>query len=128
MSSENNNDDEKKTLLVLISKGVSDRTQASNQSKALTMLKAHDTPYETIDGMDPHQRETRDALFKTSGIRGSYPQFFFANKSGTMTYFGNFEKIENINELSSLPDDVLKDNPEVETWDRVFSNIVEKFD
>lgn len=48
--------DEKK-LLVLISHGVSDRTQATNQSRALTLLKAKNCPYIEVDGMDPELKE-----------------------------------------------------------------------
>ena len=48
---------EQKKLLVLISRGVSDRTQAANQSRALTLLKAKNTPYIEVDGMDPELKE-----------------------------------------------------------------------
>jgi|JI9StandDraft_1071089.scaffolds.fasta_scaffold2257188_1 hypothetical protein len=48
---------EEKKLLVLISRGVSDRTQAANQSRAFTFLKAKNTPYIEIDGNDPELRE-----------------------------------------------------------------------
>jgi hypothetical protein len=44
-------------LIVLVSIGVSDRTQASNQSRAMTLLQARGTPYVEVDGMDPTQRE-----------------------------------------------------------------------
>ena len=48
---------EKRKLLVLISEGVSDRRQADNQAKALNLLNVKKLPYETVNGMDPNQRE-----------------------------------------------------------------------
>jgi hypothetical protein len=44
---------EQKKLLVLVSKGVSDRTQATNQARALQLFKAKKTPYIEVNGMDP---------------------------------------------------------------------------
>lgn len=48
---------EQKKLLVLISRGVSDRTQATNQERAFTLLRAKQTPYIEVDGMDPELKE-----------------------------------------------------------------------
>lgn len=48
---------EPKRLIVLVSKGVSDRSQAANQSRAMTLLKAKRTPFVEVDGMDLNQRE-----------------------------------------------------------------------
>ncbi len=63
-------------LIILISNGVYDMVQASNQREALRTLDDFNIPYDTIDGMDPEMREKRNALFETSGIRGNYPQIF----------------------------------------------------
>jgi hypothetical protein len=48
---------EPQRLIVLISKGVSDRTQASNQSRAMTLLLSKGAPFVEVDGMDPNQKE-----------------------------------------------------------------------
>ena len=48
---------EPQRLIVLISKGVSDRTQASNQSRAMTLLLSKRAPFVEVDGMDPNQKE-----------------------------------------------------------------------
>lgn len=48
---------EPQRLIVLMSEGVSDRTQASNQSRALNLLEAKKIPHIAVDGMDPAQRE-----------------------------------------------------------------------
>jgi|Transcript_18747 hypothetical protein len=118
---------EEKKLLVLISRGVSDRTQAANQSRAFTFLKAKNTPYIEIDGNDPELREIRNELFEISGIRGNYPQFFVAFKDGSTKFLGDFEKLELLNDNSALPEDVLENHPEIETWDSVLGNVVSSF-
>ena len=48
---------EKKVLVMLVSNGVSNLTQASNQRKAKTILKAKGTPYVEVDGMLPEHRD-----------------------------------------------------------------------
>ena len=48
---------DKKVLVVLVSNGVSDLTQASNQRKALTILQGRRTPYVEVDGMLPEHRD-----------------------------------------------------------------------
>lgn len=117
-----------KRLVVLISNGVCDRVQSKNQLHALHILAARSTPYIAVDGMDPEQRESRDTLFGVSGIRGNYPQFFFAYDDYRTTEFeflGGYELIQRLNEVDSLPVDFLVANPHVETWDKVFGDVVE---
>mmetsp|Transcript_17367 Transcript_17367/g.25489 ORF Transcript_17367/g.25489 Transcript_17367/m.25489 type:complete len:111 (+) Transcript_17367:106-438(+) len=106
----------KQKLLVLISKGVSDRTQASNQRRAITILDSKGIPYETIDGMDPDQRDRRNELFGISGVRGNYPQFFLVQmdndggENGVTSYLGDWGKLEEINDTS--------------TWNEVFASVI----
>jgi len=118
---------EQKKLLVLISRGVSDRTQAANQSRALTLLRAKNTPYLEVDGNDPEMKEIRDELFQISNLRGNYPQFFLAFPDGSTTFLGDWEKVEAINDSSDLPEDILENNPNIETWEKVFGNVVSSF-
>lgn len=117
---------EPKKLIVLISKGCHDRTQSANQSKALDWFNSRNVPYALVNGNDVHQRERRNELFDASGVRGNYPQFFFEHKDGNLSYF-NFEKLESLNETGGLPPEVLAQHPELETWDKVFSTVVEEF-
>lgn len=49
--------EEPQRLVVLVSNGVSDRTQSSNQSRARTLLQSRGTPHVEVDGMDPNQKE-----------------------------------------------------------------------
>ena len=118
----------KKRLVVLISKGVSDRAQKTNQQRALSILAARKTPYEEVDGMNPIQKERREMLFGVSKIRGNYPQFFLACTAGrgsineTTTYLGNYHWIHELNDTVDLPQDILAANPDLETWDRVLGD------
>ena len=118
----------KKRLVVLISKGVSDRAQKTNQQRALSILAARKTPYEEVDGMDPTQKERREMLFGVSKIRGNYPQFFLACTAGrgsineTTTYLGNYHWIHELNDTVDLPQDIREANPDLETWDRVMGD------
>lgn len=66
-------------------------------------------------------------LFKVSGIRANYPQFFFEYEDGTFEFIGNWEKVEGYSENSTLPQDILDAHPSIETWDTVFGNVVETF-
>ena len=118
----------KKRLVVLISKGVSDRTQKTNQQRALSILNARKTPYEEVDGMDSTQKERREMLFGVSKIRGNYPQFFLACSTGrvsmneTTKYLGNYQWLNELNDTVDLPQDILTANPDLETWDRALGD------
>jgi hypothetical protein len=64
----------------------------------------------------------REELFRISGKRGAYPQFFLvrvSETSKTTTYLGDWEYIEGLNDASGLPADILKANPTIVTWDKV---------
>lgn len=90
-------------------------------------MKAKNTPYIEVDGMDSELKEIRNELFQISNMRGNYPQFFLAFPDGSTTFLGNWEKIEAINDSSDLPKDILENNPDIETWDKVFGNVVSTF-
>jgi len=118
---------EKKILVVLVSNGVSDLTQASSQRKTMNLLNAKKLPYVEVDGMNPEHRESRNELFEISGTRGHYPQFFFVHQNGSTSYFGDWEKIEAINETSCLPKEILQKHPEIETWNDFFGDVIASF-
>jgi len=123
---------EKRSVLALVSEGVIDRVQSSNQRRALFLLDVRGVPYEKVDGMDPAQREVRDDLFELAGFGGdggkpvsyTYPQFFFVG-DGTVSYVGDFERLLSLNDASDIPGDILDQNPDLETWERVFVNLVD---
>ena len=131
---------QKRSVLALVSEGVIDRVQSSNQRRALFLLDAKKVPYEKVDGMDPAQREVRDDLFELAGFGGSddgdgndlarkrkpvsYPQFFFVG-DGAVSYVGDFERLLSLNDASDIPKEILDQHPELETWERVFVNLVD---
>ena len=69
----------------------------------------------------------RNELFGISGIRANYPQFFFLHQDGSSHFIGSWSEIENVNETSNLPKDILEANPHILTWDKVFGNVVDSF-
>lgn len=117
-----------KKLICLVSKGCHDRQQSANQSRVLDWLTSRKVPHTIVDGMDLDQREKRDKLFEISGVRGNYPQFFFELRDGHISFFGNFNKIDELNETSGLPPDLLAQHHGLETWEKVFGCVVESFD
>ena len=40
-----------------------------------------------------------------------------------MSYLGDFDTLEGINDASGLPDDVLEANPSIMTWDKVLGTL-----
>jgi len=122
---------EKRSVLALVSEGVIDRVQSSNQRRALFLLDARGVPYEKVDGMDPAQREVREGLFELAGFGAAngkavcYPQFFFVGEHGTISYVGDFDRLLSLNDSSDIPKEILDDHPDLETWERVFVNLVE---
>eukprot|EP00956_Cyclotella_meneghiniana_P040357 scaffold193320_cov69-Cyclotella_meneghiniana.AAC.2 len=80
-------------LTVLISNGVADYKQRSNQQSALQLLADWSLPYTTIDGMDISQVDRRNELFSVSGIRGNYPQIFSC-ENNNYRYLGGYDWLE----------------------------------
>ncbi|EJK72119.1 hypothetical protein THAOC_06381 [Thalassiosira oceanica] len=77
---------------ILVSTGVFDLEQRANQAAALRLLRGVDIDYEIVDGMDPAQKDRRDAFFAISGLRGCYPQVFFDQTH----YLGGFEYLRGL--------------------------------
>ena len=81
--------------------------------------------------MDPEQREVREGLFELAGFGAAngkavcYPQFFFVGEHGTISYVGDFDRLLSLNDASDIPKEILEDHPDLETWERVFVNLVE---
>jgi len=49
------------------------------------------------------------------------------HSNGATSYFGNYERLEELNETSSLPKEVLDANPDFETWVKAFRDVVDSF-
>lgn len=68
-----------KRIILLVSNGISDRKQASAQNNSQSLLNGRRVLYEVVDGADPSQLDRRNELFRISGVRGLYPQWFIHN-------------------------------------------------
>lgn len=117
-------------ILMMITNMGMNRTQVQNQQRAAMLMNALHIPYETIDGSDPANKDSRNALFKLSDMRGMYPQFFVVSEGDNgdphTTFLGDWETVEGINDSSSLPDELLEANPTLLTWDRVPGLVIKK--
>ena len=82
-------------------------------------------------------KERRNKLF-SKGLRGQYPQVFLVSggeggdarggKGGddneTITFIGLYEAVQDLNEMNDLPVEVLKANPQLQTFDQVFKSVI----
>jgi hypothetical protein len=121
-SSNNNNNDDARSILMLMS--TFGRSQLMHQERAMMLFENMGIPYKCMDGSAPDRKDERNALFQLSGLRGIYPQFFLVqgddgNNNDNLRCLGDYDAIEGINEASTLPNDVLQDNPTILTWDRL---------
>lgn len=87
-------DSKQQTLVVLVSSGLADYTQKANQKAALNLLGDLCLPYETVDGVDPLEREKRNKFFQVSGVRGNYPQLFVVGGDDDCRYLGGYDWLE----------------------------------
>lgn len=79
------------------------------QEMAFRIIAAAGVDHELIDGADPALYARRDALFKKSGRRGVYPQFFVydddeleQDDEESVKYLGNLDQLERLNDASEL--------------------------
>jgi hypothetical protein len=120
-TSNNNNNDDARSILMLMS--TFGRSQLMHQERAMMLFESMGIPYQCMDGSAPDRKDERNALFQLSGLRGIYPQFFLVQgddgNNDNLRCLGDYDAIEGINEASTLPNDVLQDNPTILTWDRL---------
>ena len=65
-------------------------------------------------------KEKRDECFGISGVRGNYPQCFLENTSdGKIEFVGLWDAIEGMVECNDIPADVIANNPDIKTFDKV---------
>jgi len=108
-------------MIVLISRGVCFRDQAFNQERALYLLKSKKIQCELIDGMNQEHAERREELFHISGIRGHYPQIFISSQ-GALTYIGNQETLQQLNDDGKLCPELLNDRTDNDILNKVIDN------
>ena len=108
-------------LLLLMSSIALSRGTLQQQERAATLLTANKIPFTALDGADPQVKGRRNELFEQSGMN-KYPQFFVVRWVDKNTSFlGTWENIEEINDASQLPSDILQANPSIVTWEKVLS-------
>jgi hypothetical protein len=52
-------------------------------------------------------------------MRAVYPQFFLMHGQDRIEFLGDWDKLEAVNESSSLPIEILEQNPDIMTWDKI---------
>ena len=97
---------------------------ARRQERAIEILASSGIEYETVDGSNPEMKTRRDELFKISGRRGVYPQFFVLdddvyNGQEDVSFIGEWDDIEQVNDASGLPQAMLEAHPSIKTWDAI---------
>jgi hypothetical protein len=93
-------------LIVLISKFSGTLQQRTKQDRAISILKGKKiNNIEEVDGSAPINKDLRNLLFGISGVRGDYPQFFLLNDQDNVTYLGNFDWLEYMNDIGSFTND-----------------------
>lgn len=68
-------------------------------------MQAFNIEYKTVDAIN--EPEERGRLCKISGVTGGYPQVFLKLEGKDEEYIGNYDKILELVELNSMPDEEL---------------------
>ncbi|KAI2513439.1 hypothetical protein MHU86_913 [Fragilaria crotonensis] len=116
-----------KKLLVLVSTRCLDPQQEQNQRDAIALLRQRKVPFETVDGMNPLQRTRREELYRISGARAQYPQFFFLHADGRTTHLGDFKTLQNLHHAEGLPRSYRNATPGIMTWNEIFCDTSQIF-
>ncbi len=118
--SKSKKDREPLTCLLLVSYILSTPGQESDQRRCRNILQAKGIAVKEIDGGDPENVDKRNFLFKLSGQRGIYPLVFLCSASDHYKFVGTWSNVEELIELSDLPQEFLNDHPEISTFDKIF--------
>lgn len=102
-------------------------TVTGRQNRATEMLEASGVAFEMVNGSDPSKRKEREKLFKISGRRGVYPQFFIFDPNDlgdeeTVDFIGDWEHFEQMNDTEGLPEDTVVAHPNIRTWKSLLGN------
>lgn len=73
----------------------------SAQEQLFQLLKANKVKYVEIDCAEPSNKEARAAAWAISGKRAVYPQLFTRTAEGALTFIGDWEAVQTMNECNS---------------------------
>jgi hypothetical protein len=63
----------------------------------------------------------RDELFRISQLPGQYPQFFVVDENKEASYIGDLQRLQDIDEDSTLPESIIGAHPLIMTWERLLN-------
>merc|ERR1712166_501343 len=78
----------------------------SEYAKLQTIMLAKKVEFDEVDGSAEDKKDIRDKLFAL-GERGKYPQVFIRDGEDVYEFMGDFEKIQNMTEVSNM----IKESP-----------------
>ena len=94
-------------------------------------------PFDEIEASKPANRKLRDALIQVArlimltcwivvdhGGRVEFPLLFIMRSNRNIQFVGNWDRIQDILDAESIPDNLLKQAPEVNTFYRYFRNML----
>lgn len=73
--------------------------QEHSQRSCRRILDSVKIDYDDIDGAKPEHKDLRNRLWDVSKKRGVYPQVFVEDGQGIITYIGDYDVIEHLNEF-----------------------------
>lgn len=95
-----------KDFVMLYSSQSGSNHQTKNMKSSKEIMKSIGVQPVIVDGADPKQKATRDELFRLSGVRGNYPQFFVKSQLGATEFFGDYEVLEEKKNSGTLAKDI----------------------
>lgn len=104
--------------ILLFSSLATDQIQLVNSRRLEDVLLGNKIQFDKVDGSLVENKEIRDKLFASSGLRGKYPQCFLES-DGVYRFIGLWDQIEELVESDTIPADVLAANPSIQTFKAV---------
>lgn len=94
-------------------------------------------PFDEIEASKPSNKQLREALFQVActmlfrflytlvdnGGRAEFPALFIMRKNRFIQFVGNWDRIQNILDNDSTPEEVLQQAPDMYTFYRFFRNM-----
>ncbi|CAJ1941345.1 unnamed protein product [Cylindrotheca closterium] len=110
-------DPDRRQVLMLVSTQSGSNRQLNDCKASKQMLESIGIAPVILDGADPGAKKKRDKLFRLSGVRGNYPQFFVVEKGmledidddedeGEATFFGDYKMLNEKRKNGTLAKDI----------------------